>query len=331
MSARPSTESLPMVQGKATGDDDSIFLPRRKTPKNQRERQSAAKLKLDMGHVANPLGGPDNRPHRCKPSLARNISPDGNVTVSQLYRHASKLYERAFGPGVFEGMMPSDRQAVGSMFGELQQRFIDCCEGMSPSYRDLAEYLDWFMEPQHLGRILSASKYCQDGRAIVHFRQVMGAAYVRRFYDEVLKRRNPPRAGSDAAIGERREFWEEAFRRFRESQGSNWLFCQALASFGYAVAAQFLAEEYGSDESLCRQKILLEMERLLSESKEPEEDCKYLGLAWKATEEYSKYLDEKCILYNWREKASDLLDVACERAGLNQAGLKGMSYNASTQ
>ena len=297
---------------------DPIVLPRTKRPKNQRERQAASQAKINQGHIANPLGGPDNRPHRCNPKLARDISLDRAVTVPQLYRHVCKIFERAFGPGVFEGMMPSDRQAIGSMFGELKQRFIDCCNGFDPSYRDLAEYFEWFMEPKRLARMLSASKYTQGNKPIIHFRQVLGAAYIRNFYDEVIKHRlvsQAPRRND--SLGEMAEFWESVFQEFRTVQGSNWKFCRTMAAFGYAATAQFLADEYGYDESACRQKIISEMTQFISSSKERDKAVEYLSLAEKASEHCSKHLDDKCIWYDWKDRTGDLLKVACEKAGVS--------------
>lgn len=296
--------------------EDFVVIPKGRKPKNQLERQAAAKQKLDHGHIANPLGGPDNRPHRCNPKLARDISLDRSVTVSQLYRHACKLYEKAFGPGVFEGMMPSDRTAIGSMFGELKQRFIDYCEGLDPSNRDLSEYFEWFMEPQRLQKMLSVSKYTLGDKPVVHFRQILGAAYIRRFYDEVLKKKIPEQKRSNDILSETGDFWDSAFRQMREINGSNWNFCRILASFGYPAMAQFLFEEYGFDDLKCKQKLLSEIEHFINSAENKNEAVLYLALACKSSEQHEKYLDEKCVWHSWKEKVSDIIPSVCKKLGL---------------
>jgi hypothetical protein len=288
-------------------------------PKNQQERQTIAQNKIQNGHTAHPLGGPNNKPRRCNPKLARDISPDRSVTVPQLFRHLAGLYEKAFGIGVLENMVPTDRTAITAMFGELTQRFIDNCEGYNPSYKDLAEYFDWYFEPKRLEGAMKTSKY-SESPGVVHFRQVLGAYYVRKFYETIIQVRQrtaPDIVTKDRLeINEAKDFWHNAFTEFREVYESDYKMCVAMVKYGFAAFAEFLHEEYKLNAEECRRRIVAIGAGLIRTSKVPANGAKYFKIAVETTESKSRFLDEKCVWYDWKPRIEGIVEAAIAESGI---------------
>lgn len=306
--------------------DDEMAEPllkkkRDKKPKNQREFQAEAAALSNAGHIVNPLGKVDNRKKELNWKLARDIGPEGAVTTPQLWRHLVKLWDSRFGEGILENMLSHDKSAMNSAFGELKQQFINTCSNFEPTNRELSEYFDWFLDPKRLSGMLASAKY-GGKNGMIHFRQLSGAVYIKRFYDEVIARRQLKNPIIETAIKSKADEFaglvEQMFNEFRNSYEDNYQFALKIVSNGYAMAAQFLHDEKDMTDSECRQRIIYIMAEFIKSVPTHAKAVKHLKTGLITTKEHAPLLrKETCIWFDWEEKTRDLIEVAIEKSGVN--------------
>lgn len=292
-----------------------------KINKTAKERQAEAMMAIRQGHICNPLGITDNRPRRLVPKNARDISADRSVTIPQLFRHLIKKFDDAFGEGMLAHMLPNDKTAITSMFGELKQKFIDNCK-FSPDNRDLASYIDWFLLPTRI-QSFSNMKYAPNAnRSYVHFKQMNGTVFIRKFYEEIIRTRS--NASSDNSLSpEIAEFKDVIHRAFSDlrkayTDGNNFSICMTMIEYGWAMSAQFLHDEYELDESQVRQRIIAIMSAFIQKASKPERAVAHLKTGIEMCEKFEKYLlDETSIWWDWKNKTSDLIQVAIQQSGVS--------------
>lgn len=314
-------------------DDWAELLPKKprgkiKGPKTQRERRVEALKRMNNGHVANPLGGPNTNPRKLNPKLARDIGPTGSITVAQLYRHLIKLCDSAFGEGVLRAQMPTSREGVSAMFDGYRQKFIECCQ-YELSNRELAEYFEWFLDSKRLQTVLGAAKY-SSGKGFIHLKQLEGAVYLRRFYEEVLKKRKqkvseakPNATMRETQLNEIEAFIDEAYDAIRSAEqiGNENRIALAMVSCGYALAAQYFHDEHGMDASQCRQRIIAVMAGFIKRNEDPKAAVAFLRKGIKNTETCKVFLlSETCVWYNWEERTKDLIEVSVQQSGVSIDG-----------
>lgn len=308
--------------------DYSDFLPatkrgKLKLPRNEKERRLSATRKIGEGHITNPIGGPDSRPRRMNPKLARDIAPTGSVTSAQLFRYLTRLYENSFGEGTLSGMLPDSKHGIMNVFDNLRQKFVDSCN-FEPTNRDLAEYFEWFLDPKRLSGILHSAKYGSD-KGPVHFKMLEGAAFIRRFYDEIIKRRSGTKrdAYTNPAIekiAEQLDFVDRYFKALKtaEQEGNQDAFIVAMAGCGYALTAEYLHQEHSMDDSGCRQRIISAMSDYIKRSDDHKKAVRYLELGLQATFKNKKYLrSDCCIWYDCEQKCNDLIAIAIKQSGVH--------------
>lgn len=301
---------------------EPVAKPKRKrgvrTVKTQKERQQQAQTAIDHGHIGNPLGGPNNRPSRLNPKQARDIDGTRQPTISMLYKHLLKIYNRVFGEGVLETMISTDKSAVESAFGDIKQCFIDHCEGYEPDNHVMAEYFNWFFEETRLAGMLSLAKV--DKNKVVHFRQLLGTVYIRKFYDSVVRPRlskQPTRTSVETElIDDLKRFWMDAFKELKLADSDEKLFVRAMVQFGYAATAQYLHEQKGMTDSQCKQRIIDVMSGFIKTVSEPKNAVKYLEIGLEATEQQAPYLDKECVWYEWKPRTQDLIKIAIDQSGI---------------
>lgn len=294
-----------------------------KRPKTEAERRIEASKQSAKGHIVNPNGTPDNRKKEVNWKLARDIGPDGAVTIPQLWRHLVKLWDKSFGEGILENMLSKDKSALARTFGELKQSFIKLY-GFEPSNRDLAEYFDWCLEPKRLEALLANGKYVDPAnqKAGLHFRQLCGSVMTARFYQEVIVKRKQAEAKlpgveiskADAAV----MVLDQRFSRLRSTFDDNWKFLFAMVETGYALTAQFLYDEKTMTDSECRQRIINCMAEFLKISSNKLAAVELLKKGVANTKKNSHLLrKEVCVWFEWEEKTKDLVEVAIQQSGVN--------------
>ena len=287
--------------------------------RTQKQRMIDARVQLANGHVANPLGGADNRPRRLRPKRAREISPEGPVTVSQLNAHLLRKFDDAFRDDQFAERIPQDRGAMNAQFSELKQAFINYCEGFEPDDRNIAEYIDWMLEPSKVDRFHRAqqkSKRLVPCPAFVYYNQMFGAVYVRSFYDAVIK---PRIAGKEKlAMGrpEAAEFWDNAFHAFREADGKSIReTANAMCEFGYAACVQWLHEERGLGAGDCIARISTILVEILKGARDFDAVARHLGRGVAESGRNARHMRERHLWVKEPEKvAAAMLAAATERA-----------------
>lgn len=286
---------------------------------SQQERRAEANRRINKGHLVNPLGMADNRPRRLNPLLAKDCPQEKITTVPQLYRFLLKKYGEAFGEGMLEGMMPDDKSAIQAKFSSLGQKFIDSC-GYDPTKADLAQYFAWFLEPSRLTGLLKAGKY-NGKNQIVAWEQMTGAVFVRKFFDEVIKRRVKGQAETPSSklsggrdIASEIPIVAEAYKQFQGSECNNALLVITACSFGYQLFGQYLHEEKGVSEEDLFDHVLGIMTRFVSEAS----DKAMAEETLREIEEKSSLniasCDARCVWYDWRSKCGGLVDKAIEAA-----------------
>jgi len=322
-----SGETFLNSKEKTDGSDDEFSEPlmpttkrKPKGPKNQREKMGEARQLSNAGHIVNPLGRVDNRKKELNWKLARDIGPDGAVTTPQLWRHLVKLWDDRFGPGILENMLSNDKGAMASKFGDLKQQFINTCNHEADN-RDLAEYFDWFLEPKRLNGILANAKY-QCAKGSVHFNQLSGAVFIKRFYDEVIGRRKLKNPMLEPAIISKADevsgLVEQMFSEFKAAYDDPHKFTLKMVSNGFAMAAQYLHDEKELSDSECRQRIIHLMAEFIKSIPDHAKAVKYLRKGLITTKEHAPLLrKETCIWFEWEPKTKDLIDVAIQQAGAN--------------
>lgn len=288
--------------------------------KTQRERERGALSLIHKGHIANPLGGPDNKPRQIT-KRARDIAPTGAVTVPQLYKHLCGMYERAFGPGLIESMLPTDRHAIQSMFDNLRQAFAEECNGYNASYRDLAEYFEWFLKPERLDRIMGISKL---KLGYIPWQQMCGGVWLRRYYEAVvLRRRGDAIVVSSSGrerIGEIRRMTTEAFEDFAKNEDDDEGFVMTMANVGFALAGAWLHDEKHMNASEAKHRIIEAMVKYLRMCRVKSSGIEVLKFCESATvrnAEIGKYTSI------WSDPVNDckgFVDIAIEKAGLKNGG-----------
>lgn len=305
-------------------DEPLLDKQKIKHPKNERERRSDAVQKSNQGHIINPIGMTDNRKRSCNWKLARDIGPTGAVTIPQLNKKLAILYNQAFGQGIYENMLSRDKSALTAMFARLAQAFIEVCN-FEPSNRDLAEYFDWFFEPQRLQKILTAAdKYTnpdKQGVKILHFQQLCGSVFIQRFYNQVIKiRQLNARTPDNGPITKAEEFAlkvDQFYREFETAANDDEQFCYAMVANGFALAAQFLHDEKKLDESECKQRIIKTMAAFIKANvADPKKAVDYLNLTLASTAENASLLRPHCIWFEWPEKTNGLIEIALQQAGV---------------
>ncbi len=296
-----------------------VNKPKNKKPKTQQELRGEAIRLSNAGHIVRPLGKIDNRKKELNWKLARDFGPEGKVTVPQLWRHLVRLWDDRFGAGILENMLSHDKSAMASKFGDLKQQFLNTCSH-DASNRDLAEYFDWFLEPKRLNGILLNAKY-QGPKGSVHFNQLNGSVFIKRFYDEVIGRRklkNPMLESVESKADEVAGIVEQMFTEFKDTYDDPYKFTLKMVSNGYAMAAQYLHDEKEFSESECRQRIIQLMVDFIKKVPEPIKAVIYLKKGFITTKEHAPLLrKETCIWFDWEEKTKDLVDVAIQQSGVN--------------
>ena len=323
---RPSEEGCRLPEGQErisnekNDDQGDKFFPGKheKKHKTLRERRAEAVQKIDAGHIANPLGAPDNRKRQHNAKMARAIEATGAVTNAQLWGHLVRLWDAAFGEGILENMMSKDKSAVAALFSELQGKFATITGGFYPENRDLAEYFTWFLDPKRLSGILSSAKYAS-GKDCIHVRQIAGQVYIKRFYDEVIARRKDHTVSvavrSKSQADKMAVRLEEIFQDFRENFSNHYEFTIKMAAHGYALAAQYLHDECGMDEPACREHMIQAMLTFYRGIKDKAKAEKFLRAGVESTgANETLLLPDSCIWYNWREKTTGLVETVVERA-----------------
>jgi hypothetical protein len=315
MTTETETMAKKKVDDTFIGDvAESIYRKRKKEPKNQAERRVEALKNIGQGHIANPLGGSDNRRKKMDPKRARAITPDRPVTVPQLYKKLKELYDNGIGPGILENMLPQDPNAMGSMFNDLREKFITNCDGYDPDLRELAEYFEWYFEPARLADVLTAIKYT--GKPL-QFGQITGGAFVRRFYDKVLRiRKSTGVRPTSSEITEAKDFVNDAFNTFRVSKKDDRQFVKAIVKYGFALAAQYLHDEHGFEDSDCRKCMVAAMAAFIRLVTPTNNAIEYLKLAMETTKENAWCVDKDCIWHDWESRIGDLIPMAIKQAGL---------------
>ena len=313
------TMTMVAIEKKPKDHDPSepLARPRQRgatTPKTQRQRQAAARVQMAHGHVANPLGGADNRPRRLSPKRAREISPDGPVTVSQLNAHLLRKFDDAFKDEQFGDRLPRDRGAMNAQFSEMKQVFIECCEGWEPDDRALARYIDWMLEPGKVDRFHAAqerSKRSVQCPAFAYWKSMFGAVHVRSFYDAVVKPGLGREKGGNAAA----EFWDAAFRAFREADGGDIrVLANRMCEFGYAAYVQWLHEERGLGEADCVARISTILVEILKGARDFGAVAKHLGHGVVEGERNAVHMRKGHLWFAKPNAAAAMLAAAMERA-----------------
>lgn len=277
-------------------------------PKTQRARRQEALDLHNGGHIANPLGRPDNSPRCLRWKKARDIGPEGAVTVSQLYRHLVVKYWDAVGVSV-EDQLPRDRYAVKAWFDRLRQSFLDLC-GYDPSYRELAEYFDWLLNP---GRFKNPQKI-----EAFKVQQIQGKIYVKQFYDRHLFKKDKQQVSScNPAVIRGMEILEEMnkiYGIFEKFIDNKLAFVDYMARYGIVLPVQLLYERSGLSEGQCRKRIIELMAYYLRTATDREAAMEMLTLAFKATERFEHIYDSSFIWQDWRVKCEGLLEEAKRQA-----------------
>jgi hypothetical protein len=324
-SGRPSEEGLRLPEGQektSNEQNDDLgdkFFPGKheKKHKTGRERRAEAVQKINSGHIANPLGAPDNRKRQHNAKMARAIEATGAVTNAQLWGHLVKLWDAAFGEGILENMVSKDKSAVAALFAELQKKFADITSGFYPENRDLAEYFTWFLDPKRLSGILSSAKYAS-GQNCIHVRQICGQVYIKRFYDEVVARRKDhvvtAVTHSKSQADKMAVRLEQIFQDFRDNFSNHYEFTIKMVAHGYSLAIQYLHDECGMDEPAAREHMIQAMMTLYKKVENKEKAIKFLQGGIASSERNEKLLmPDSCIWYNWREKTKGLVETVVER------------------
>lgn len=301
--------------------DEPLIIPKKRGKKRantQAERKLDASKAHANGHVVNPLGIVNNRPRKLCPKAARDIEPTGSVTVPKLYRHLIKLFDDAFGVGIIAQMLPDDKTAVTAYFDRIRQKFIDACQ-YDPSYRDLAEYFSWFLEPSHVAKILAANKYAGQEKGLIHFNQMIGLAYIRKFFDANIKKKlqdgfvaSTKSEKIEAVISE----VNEAFKEMEYTQSDSTKFVLSMFGCGYAMGAEFLYERNGLDADECRARIICDMAEFIRRAdgeEKREKKVKSLRRAAQETLLNRKILDDKCVWYDLDRYMNNLVEDALRK------------------
>lgn len=323
--ARPRSEGPldPRVQGiidlKKTKEEDwdePLVGRVGKTPRTQQERQHAARQDHAKGHLVNPLGITNNRPKKLNAKLARDIAPSGAVTVPQLYRHLIKRYDAAFGEGIVAQMLPDDKSAITAWFGNIRQKFIEACK-YEPTNRDVADYFDWILHPDQAAKLLSASKYGDSAtKGSVHFRQLMGLAHIRKFYDCVIRRRlgadklpNEPQTTLETQIlRDVANDIEERFRDMKAVENDPIMFSLVITMHGLALAAQYLHETKGLDATECRIRIIHDLTEYTKKCNDKAKAKDTLDRAVGNAKANRGLLDKECVWYEVEKYTDGLVD-----------------------
>lgn len=290
---------------------------RKKRPKNSRERRAEAAKLHNAGHIASPAGIKDNRGRRLKPMLACTIGDIGAVSEPQLYRFLYERYKELGWEGVLEQELPPYREALAFQLNELRQNFIRTCSH-NPENRDLYEYFKWFLDPSRLsGSMKTAAKVGQDH---VSWRQIKGAACIRRFYDHVLVGKkqasaamSPPRGPNIHAI--RDEYIKEIFQKITESVDDTDLVLHML-SYGFVMFAQYLHDMKGiSDPSECKKRIISLLVGYLRNQPNKAHAIDVVKRAGKTTRENTGVNRLNTVWPdNWKEATADFVNIALEQA-----------------
>lgn len=313
----PISNSLSFLsKTESEGEMTEKFFPTKKEKKHKtgKERRLEAIEKIEAGHIANRLGSPDNRKRQHNAKQARVIGETGAVTNAQLWGHLVRLWDTAFGEGILEQMVSKDKSAIATMFAELQKQFSDVT-GFFPENRDLAEYFSWFLEPKRLSSMLSYAKY-ESKKNCMHIRQLGGAVYIKRFYDEVIARRKNNQTLITPSIAEEMAIeLEQIFLEFREKHNDQCGFIIKIAKNGYALAVQYLHDECEMSEEECREYILKAMIYFYKQAPDKEKAIEFFKAGVGSTERKEKLLlSDTCIWYSWKEKIAGLVETAIERA-----------------
>lgn len=309
-------------------EHEPLARPRRgrgpKRPKNRQEARAEAKALLAKEHIARPTGRPP-APSRCQWATARDVdfSSTNNVSLPQLTKVLVLKYADAFGSeDIVVNMLAMTNPALSSFYGDLKQAFIENTSH-DPSYRDLAEYFCWFLDPARCGRLLNITKYGAD--TAPHVKMLKGKVFIRKFFDEVLSRKKQAEVslvtvsmGSVIARAKTQAFLSayEQISSLKDDE-NELVFC--LAKYGFVIVAQYFHDELGMDESACKQHIItLLVRHLKKHSADPEQLQKaknYVNGIWERTKK-NQSLYENCMWAEFEAKAGDLLEVAFEQAGV---------------
>lgn len=324
---RPIPESLRFPEtaksfSKSNENDDEFSEPlihkkKEKQPKTRKEAQQVAMQKIANGHIANPLGITNNRKRRLDWKRACDIDETGAVTTAQLNRHLIKLWNSAFGTtgedkSILELMVSQDRTNMTKEFGDITQAFIDTVN-FEPTYRDLAEYFTWFLDPKRISKMLQSARFSGG----VHFQMLKGGGFIKNFYDQVIEKR-PNSKYNPAGISKAEEsldLLERMFTEFKEAYSDNYEFAKKMVANGYALTAQWLHEERNMNDSECRQRIIFIMAEFIKAVPIMENAIEFLKLGLTSTKEHAYMLrEETCVWFDWKQKTNDLIDVAIEQA-----------------
>lgn len=275
-----------------------------KKNKTQKERRAEAIQKHNRGHIVNPLGGPNNSARRVLWRRARPIGPQGAVTVSQLMKHLCETWQDSIGTSP-EDQLPVDKYALQAWFDRLRQNFVDLC-GYNPSYRELAEYFTWILEPRRFKN--------PQQLATLKVQQIQGKVYVQQFYNTVLLKRDTDKSATEnphvQKHGQSLELLNKAFKRIEDSLGHNSTTVFAMVRYGYVVFAQFLHERKGISGNQCRKRIIETMAEFLEGYEQRSDGLKFFEDALKNTKELSYLYDKYFVWDKWQEQCVGLVEEA---------------------
>jgi hypothetical protein len=290
-------------------------------PRNKKERRAEAIKKHNQGHVVNPTGGPDIRLRKFDWKRARDIAPEGSITVAQLWRHIHLKYEESFGEGLLEGQMPQDRYAIGAWFDKLKQRFMKTC-GYQIDNRDLSEYFTWILDPKRLESMMGMGRLTAS-KNFLRVEQIQGAVYVQRFYNEVLRRRTGTVIDTaNENIKRLHRISDEvhdAFDYMTESGDSTMGWILSLVQYGFPLVLQFMMERQSMSEGQARKRIIDIMAEFIGKATEVGLATKYLDKAADATKRKAETYNKYTVWQDWETKCNGLIEEATEKAKSEKA------------
>jgi len=298
--------------------NDSEPLPRGKESGSQTQAQRAAEANrlIKRGHVANPLGKPNNRGRRLKPSAARPIDPNSKsgVTIAQLFRAYVEVYDQAFGvPGLLQDTIPATREYMETFVGRIKQVFYDVC-GYGPTNREIAEYIKWFHDPAMLASIRKVSNRIPEHPGVPHPNQLLGRYYVRMFFDRHLSDKNPrpPELMSRGEIEARktRKLVEQAYVELRNAGDKDFDQVLCLVTYGFVIFSEYLRDERSLNPSNAKRYMINLMARYMAKAKDKASAKRYLERTHDTTERLP--VQDSSLWGDWRTELKDAVKIACD-------------------
>jgi len=290
-------------------DHDPLIQEQKKKGKTKTKRDNkieAIKM-ISNGHVANPLGVVDNRPKPLNPKLARDVPAENISTVPQLYRFLLKKYKEIFGEDIIGQLLPDDKTAIAHRFSELAQKFRDCC-GFEPKRSDLAFYFEWFLDAGRIQKMMLSKKY-RGQNIFVSWEQLTGSVYIKRFYDEVLSKRNMSDVFETETTGAKVRKIYDTILSYEKNKQTLMI---AFVNAGYILSGQFLYDEKNMTEEDSQNYILSLMTEFISTSSDRDKAIEFLRRIEDSTKSNMESCKNGCIWYDWEVKCKWMLDKSIE-------------------